>query len=216
MIGILRTRRCYSQNIRNRDVPTKLRVFYDAPWFGNVIIDCLWFAFHSPTCALVTAKYRDTLLKTVTIPQLQLTAVVVEVDMSGILRNEPKATRREIFWSDSVIILYYIWNEKSGLAAWVAIRLWTTGGLSYQEKWRRTRTRWTCAARLQPESELPGLWQGIPWPVWPADPNNGESESPEGVHPESTEGRKRYNNTPVIENPLQSRSEWIFSWKAIK
>lgn len=63
-------------------------------------------------CALVTGKSRVAPIKVITIPRLELTAAVVSVAVSSILKEECSYTNIEdYFWTDSTIVLGYISNE---------------------------------------------------------------------------------------------------------
>ena len=63
-------------------------------------------------CSLLMGKSRVAPIKTMTIPRLELTAAVVSVRISSLLKNElhyENATH--VFWTDSRVVLGYISND---------------------------------------------------------------------------------------------------------
>ena len=63
-------------------------------------------------CSLVMAKSRVAPLKHVTVPRLELTAAVLSVRISVLLRKQLKYDDiKETFWSDSQVVLGYINND---------------------------------------------------------------------------------------------------------
>lgn len=62
-------------------------------------------------CALVIGKSRVAPIKVITIPRLELTAAIVSVEASNILKEELGLTDiDEYFWTDSKVVLGYISN----------------------------------------------------------------------------------------------------------
>jgi hypothetical protein len=62
-------------------------------------------------CALVVGKSRVSPSKVTTVPRLELTAAVVSVKMSNMLKEEfGSADTEEVFWTDSKVVLGYIKN----------------------------------------------------------------------------------------------------------
>ncbi len=63
-------------------------------------------------CCLVMGKSRVSPTKVTTIPRLELTAAVVAVQISDMLRNELEIQDlKEFFWTDSTVVLGYINND---------------------------------------------------------------------------------------------------------
>lgn len=74
--------------------------------------------------ALAMGKSRVSPLKITTIPRLELTAAVVSVNVSKILREELRYTDiTEFFWTDSNVVLGYINNEARRFHTFVANRV---------------------------------------------------------------------------------------------
>ena len=75
-------------------------------------------------CSFVMGKSRVTPLKKITVPRLELTAAVVSVRVSEQLRRElDVAIMKEVFWSDSKVVLGYIANEVKRFHVFVANRV---------------------------------------------------------------------------------------------
>ena len=75
-------------------------------------------------CSLALGKARVTPLRQVSIPRLELTAAVLSVKMSSLLRNELKYDNiAEYFWSDSKVVLGYIANEARRFHVFVGNRV---------------------------------------------------------------------------------------------
>ena len=63
-------------------------------------------------CALIMAKSRVAPTKVTTIPRLELTAAVISVKTSNVLKEElGYADAKEYFWTDSKVVIGYINNE---------------------------------------------------------------------------------------------------------
>ncbi|XP_063436746.1 uncharacterized protein LOC134718184 [Mytilus trossulus] len=81
---------------------------------------------HQVHCALVIGKSRVVPLKPITIPKLELTAAVIAVNISAILRDELEYSDKnvtEYFWTDSNVVLGYIANDSSRFHVFVANRV---------------------------------------------------------------------------------------------
>ncbi|XP_076086068.1 uncharacterized protein LOC143056790 [Mytilus galloprovincialis] len=77
-------------------------------------------------CALVIGKSRVVPLKPITIPRLELTAAVISVKISAILRDELEYSDKnvtEYFWTDSNVVLGYIANDSRRFHVFVANRV---------------------------------------------------------------------------------------------
>ena len=75
-------------------------------------------------CAFLFGKSRLAYVKPMTIPRLELCAVVVAVQIDQMLRKELELSLKEsVFWTDSMSIPQYIRNESSRFHTFVANRL---------------------------------------------------------------------------------------------
>ncbi|XP_047473555.1 uncharacterized protein LOC125028204 [Penaeus chinensis] len=88
-------------------------------------------------CALVMSKSRVTPLKPITVPRLELTAAVVAVRMSSMLKRELGYQElKEFFWTDSKVVLGYISNEAKRFHVFVANRVQHIKEHSSVEQWK--------------------------------------------------------------------------------
>ncbi|XP_038142217.1 uncharacterized protein LOC119784309 [Cyprinodon tularosa] len=87
-------------------------------------------------CCLVMAKSRVTPTAVMTIPRLELSAAVVAVRVSDLLRAEleiPDIT--EFFWTDSTVVLGYINNDAKRFQVFVANRIQRIKSSTRPEQW---------------------------------------------------------------------------------
>ena len=69
----------------------------------------------------MTGKTRVAPLKVMTIPRIELVAATLSVKISILLRKELKIpVNKEIFWTDSEVVLGYIRNESKRFKLFVA------------------------------------------------------------------------------------------------
>ena len=93
-------------------------------------------------CSLIMGKARVAPLKMVTIPRLELTAAVVSVRVSDMLRQELQYERvEEIFWTDSKVVLGYIKNDSKRFHVFVANRVQQIRDQTSPSQWRHVETK---------------------------------------------------------------------------
>ena len=93
-------------------------------------------------CSLVLGKARVAPLKMVTIPRLELTAAVVSVRVSEMLRQELQYEgMQEIFWTDSKVVLGYIKNDSKRFHVLVANRVQQIRDQTSPSQWRHVETK---------------------------------------------------------------------------
>ncbi len=87
-------------------------------------------------CCLVMGKSRVSPTKVTTIPRLELTAAVVAVQISDMLRNELEIQDlKEFFWTDSTVVLGYINNDARRFHVFVANRIQRIKSSTEPEQW---------------------------------------------------------------------------------
>ncbi|KAI2646413.1 Pro-Pol polyprotein [Labeo rohita] len=92
-------------------------------------------------CSLVMAKARVAPTKLTTIPRLELTAAVVSVAISDILREEMSfAFTKEYFWTDSKVVLSYINNDSRRFHTFVANRVQKIRNSTTPQQWHYVPT----------------------------------------------------------------------------
>ncbi|XP_028403933.1 uncharacterized protein LOC114526520 [Dendronephthya gigantea] len=92
-------------------------------------------------CSLVMGKARVTPVKPITIPRLELTAAVVSVKVSEVIKEELEySITKELFWTDSQIILGYIGNDTKTFHVYVANRVQQIRSQTSKDQWRYINT----------------------------------------------------------------------------
>lgn len=92
-------------------------------------------------CALVLAKSRVAPIKLMTIPRLELTAAVVSVTVSNILKEELGLTNiDEYFWTDFKVVLAYINNKACRFHTFVSNRIQKIHHSTVSQQWRYVQT----------------------------------------------------------------------------
>ena len=87
-------------------------------------------------CYQVMAKSRVTPLRPVTVPRLELTAAVVSTKISAFLQKELKyGCVPEYFWTDSKVVLRYIYNEARRFHTFVANRVQAIRDHTSPDQW---------------------------------------------------------------------------------
>ncbi|XP_073234570.1 uncharacterized protein [Porites lutea] len=87
-------------------------------------------------CSLVMGKARVTPLRPITIPRLELTAAVVSVRVSDMLRRELQYDElEEVFWTDSKVVQAYIQNDARRFHTFVANRVQQIRERTLPEQW---------------------------------------------------------------------------------
>nr|XP_055049264.1 uncharacterized protein LOC129434357 [Misgurnus anguillicaudatus] len=91
---------------------------------------------NSVHCCLVMGKARVSPTKVTTIPRLELSAAVVAVKTSDMLRNELEIQDlQEYFWTDSTVVLGYINNDAKRFQVFVANRIQRIKSSTKSEQW---------------------------------------------------------------------------------
>ena len=87
-------------------------------------------------CSLVMGKARVTPLKPITIPHLELSAALVSVRVSDMLRRELRYNElEEVFWTDSKVVQAYIQNDARCFHTFVANRVQQIRERTVPEQW---------------------------------------------------------------------------------
>lgn len=87
-------------------------------------------------CSLLMGKSRVSPTKVTTIPRLELSAAVVAVRTSEMLRNELEIQDlQEYFWTDSTVVLGYINNDARRFQVFVANRIQRIKSSTKPEQW---------------------------------------------------------------------------------
>ena len=92
--------------------------------YGQVSYFCLVDNNGRIHCSLIIVKACVGPLKVMTIPRMELVAATLSVKMSILLRKELEIpVNKEVFWTDSEVVLGYIRNESKRFKLFVANRV---------------------------------------------------------------------------------------------
>ena len=118
--------RCYKPAEFGEVVESSIHHFADACDYGYGQSSYLRLVDKSGRihCSLVIGKARVAPIKYMTIPRMELVAATLSVKMSILLKRELQLKcQREVFWTDSEVILGYIRNESRRFKIFVANRI---------------------------------------------------------------------------------------------
>ena len=137
-------RRCFKPEGFGTVISTQLHHFSDASTIGYG--QCLYIRLVDDKgqvhCSLIMGKARVAPLKMVTIPRLELTAAVMSVRVSNMLRQELQYERvEEIFWTDSKVVLGYIKNDSKRFHVFVANHVQQIRDQTSPSQWRHVDTK---------------------------------------------------------------------------
>nr|XP_033494102.1 uncharacterized protein LOC117264333 [Epinephelus lanceolatus] len=135
--------RCYVPPDFGHVVRRELHHFSDASTYGYGQCSYLRHVNEDGIvhCALVIGKSRVAPIKVITIPRLELTAAVVSVEASNILKEElGLADINEYFWMDSKVVLGYISNEARRFHTFVSNRIQKIHLSTTPQQWRYVPT----------------------------------------------------------------------------
>ena len=93
-------------------------------------------------CSLLLGKSRLALIRQMTIPRLELSAAVIAVRMDRMLSRELSLEIQDsVFWTDSMIVLQYIYSCSKRFQTFVANRLSVIHDGSTPRQWRKVGTK---------------------------------------------------------------------------
>lgn len=119
-------------------------------------------------CSFLMGKARVTPLKPVTVPRLELTAAVVSVKICTQLQRELDYEGvKEVFWTDSKVVLGYIANETRRFHIFVGNRVQQIQEHSSPDQWHYVDTKSNLADHASPGLNPQGL-QNSSWITGPA------------------------------------------------
>ncbi|XP_074620876.1 uncharacterized protein LOC141879485 [Acropora palmata] len=136
--------RCYKPADFGRIARVELHHFSDAStkWYG----ECSYLRLKNEKdqfhCSFVMGKARVAPLKPVTVPRLEITAAVASVKTSTQLQQELQYEDvKEVFQTDSKVVLGYIANETRRFHIFVANRVQQIQEHSSPDQWRYVDTK---------------------------------------------------------------------------
>ena len=222
--------RCYKPADFGPVVKAELHHFSDASFKGYS--QCSYLRMTDTAgkihCSFITGKARVTPLKKITVPRLELTAAVVSVRVSEQLRRELEVeVVKEVFWTDSKVVLGYIANEVRRFHVFVANRVQEIQERSSVEQWRYIDTKRNPAddgSRGLHASQISGSkWITAPDFLWkPEDEWEVSSKDIRDLESDDPEVKKivcmASEVTPVwpsLVERLSYFSDWLHANKAV-
>ena len=135
----LKISRCYKPGSFGESVSSSLHCFSDASKTGYGAA-CYLRQINTEGqihVALVMGKSRVSPLKPTTIPRLELTGSTVAARIGHMVKQEISiANLADFYWTDSQIVLGYIYNDSRRFRTFVANRTQLIRDLTEKEKWR--------------------------------------------------------------------------------
>ena len=136
-LNVIKVPRCIKPNRFAELRSIQLHNFSDASeeGYGAVSYLRLEDTKGAVSISLLLGKSRVAPLKTVTIPRLELTAATIKLSKK-VQEEIDLPIHREVFWTDSTIVLQYIRNQTRRFQTFVANRLATIHENSSPDQWR--------------------------------------------------------------------------------
>ena len=139
----LKIQRCYKPHTFGELTSVQLHHFSDASDHGYG--QCSYLRLTDDTgqvhCSFVMGKARVTPLRPVTIPRLELTAVLLSARVSASLREELEYDQiTKVFYTDSQVVLGYIKNDARRFHVFVANRVQQIRENSTPDQWKYIET----------------------------------------------------------------------------
>ena len=143
MLEDLSIPRCYHPNDFGRISNASLHCFSDSSTTGYGVACYLRSVNENGliNVALVMAKSRVSSLKATTIPRLELTAATVSVELGAMLKGELGIDNlRDFYWTDSQIVLGYIFNDVKRFRVFVSSRTQKIRSYTNKSQWKYVDT----------------------------------------------------------------------------
>ncbi len=216
----LRVPRCYHPSEFGNIICTELHHFSDASTSGYG--QCSYVRLVDSTgkiqCALVMAKSRVSPSKVMTIPRLELSAAVLSVKISRMLRAELEYdSLEENFWTDSQVVLGYIRNDAKRFHVFVANRVQEIQHGSDPEQWHYIRTDQNTADHasrgITVKELMQSRWFCGPEMLWERS-IKPEAAPAIDLHSSDPEVRSHVNATHQQQSSIISRLDKFSTWKA--
>ena len=139
----LKVSRCYKPNDFGRSIHSSLHTFSDASSTGYGV-SCYLRQINERGeihVSLVVGKSRVSPLKPITIPRLELTAATVAAKVAHMVKKQISIENlSEFYWTDSQIVLGYIYNETRRFRIFVANRVQQIRDYTNQNHWKYIET----------------------------------------------------------------------------
>ena len=138
-LGKFQVGRCFKPQGFGKVVSYQLHHFSDASQQAYGAVSYLRSVNYQGTihCSFVMGKARTVLLKSITIPRLELSAAVVASRLDKMIRREIDLPLQDsVFWTDSTCVIHYIKNKDKRFHTFVANRIAVIHDVSLPSQWK--------------------------------------------------------------------------------
>ena len=218
----IRVNRCFQPAHFGNIVEIQLHLFSDASRVGYAAVTFLRLTDDNNTvhCAFVMGKARLAPIREISIPRLELTAAVISVKLSKIIRDELDwEVGRVFYWTDSTSVLKCINNESKRFHVFESNRLTIIHNGSEVSEWRYVNREENPADDGSKGLKLDSLiknnrWLQGPEFLWKNEdqwPQTRETPSMEENEPEVRKEARIYTATTSV-HPLERLISHFSSW----
>ncbi|XP_058817874.1 uncharacterized protein LOC131681180 [Topomyia yanbarensis] len=169
-IEALKIPRCYFPDTSTENYESlQLHIFTDASENAYGCVAYFRAVINGqPKCALVAAKSKVAPLQYMSIPRLELQAVVLGARLSNMVKdNHSLKIDKRILWTDSTTVLSWIRSDHKIYRQYVAHRIGEVMSLASVDEWRRIPTKLNIADTLTKWGSGPPLTNQGQWVVGP-------------------------------------------------
>nr|XP_054775363.1 uncharacterized protein LOC129283739 [Lytechinus pictus] len=172
-------------------------------------------------CALVIGKSRVAPVKTPTIPRLELTAALLSVKASLFLKTELGLTiDKEVFWTDSRVVLGYVKNETRRFHVFVANRVKQIRDASSPSQWNYVETKDNPADQasrgIRVDQQEMTKWLIGPGFLWKDDVEDEMNEDESTILPNDPEVKRSHATIKHAEKFDLERLRRFSTWHQVK
>ncbi|XP_057305339.1 uncharacterized protein LOC130642266 [Hydractinia symbiolongicarpus] len=174
-------------------------------------------------CAFVSGKSRVAPKKFISIPRLELTAAVLSIKMSKVIRKElTYHINNEFFWTDSQVVLSYICNSEKRFKIFVANRIQIIKDNSDVNQWHYINTKDNPAdyasRGIKADQDKAEIWFNGPSFLWQPRHVWKQPDVAAEISEDDPEVKKSVHvNMITIQNDVLSRIEnRLSSWEKAK
>ena len=180
-------------------------------------------------CSFIMAKSRLAPMKQMTIPRLELSAAVLAVNVDGVLQRELCLDTRSYFWTDSMIVIHYIFSESKRFKTFVANRLILIHNGFTPVQWKHIGTDLNPADDVSRGLSAKQMISSVRWSQWPEflwkeeacwpefqiDSNNAPDDCEMKAKVKSCVVVDHDTFPDVLDNLLKRYSSWFSLKKAV-
>ena len=136
--------RCVRENEKHIEINISIHSYSDASEvaYGAAVYLVVEYKNGDASSKLVVAKIKVAPLATISIPRLELMAVLLSLHLANTVAEVFKIYQMNVnYWTDSIIVLWWVRNHSRKFKPFVANRISEIQRLSAPEKWNHVRTK---------------------------------------------------------------------------